>query len=170
MKEKQEKFICPHFPLCSGDVPSKIASLGWRATLAIAGWFVLGHTTQDGSGFFTSLTLYSIPILVEYLKFKPVDIWRFVIKILATILSGIYTLIGFLGMSNILIVNNVNNKAYIKVSSNYIIFPGRQITATAVWLLIGVSVILTIIEWVAHHSLMDKEYLKIQKAERSSNI
>lgn len=150
---------CP-YSTCPNDEPTKVATLGWRSVFTLFGWFILGHGIVEGSGFFVSLTLFTAPLLIDYLKFRPEDKWRLTLRRFGGLLSGIWILVGLLGMSSILVVNNIEKVRYIRVSDDFIALSGNQIRADIIWYIIGINVVLAIVDWIANESFMEKKYAK----------
>lgn len=122
-KKKSNK-ECPYFLTCPDDSPTKVAGLGWRFAYTVFAWFILGYGITGGNSFFVSLTLFAVPLLMDYLKFRPKTTWRIGLKSFGVLFSSLWVLIGLVGMSGILKIVIVNEELHFKVSEKFIALSG----------------------------------------------
>lgn len=147
---------CP-YAMCAQDDPTKIATLGWRFAFILFGWIILGKGIAPGNSFFTSLTLLASPLFIDYLKFRPRNKIRIILRNLGLISSSVWMFFGFLGMGNILFVNIIGNESYVKVSSDFIILSNLQFPVSALWGGVFINVFLACIDWVVNESPLEKQ-------------
>lgn len=134
---------------------SENSSLVFRAIYCGIAWFIMGKAISEGNGFFTSIILFASPLLIDYIKFIPSDIIRRNIKIAGMILSLLWIIFGFLGLSNILIVNTIGDMLVIQVAQDFIILKGVYVGLKGIWLLLGISASLTTIDYFAYRTKME---------------
>ncbi|MVX64924.1 hypothetical protein GKZ28_14610 [Clostridium chromiireducens] len=125
------------------DIPNKYGSLKFRAVYSIISFFILGFNQVAGTSFFTSLLMYTVPILYDNIKFSPSEKSRRGIKYILEFVLWCQVLIGILGMIGILQCINDGGLS-IKVSSSNLIFEGFEFKLFILWLTIGIDVILTV--------------------------
>lgn len=138
----KEKQPCESCLTCPPDDPTKIAHLGWRFFITLFAWFILGLGISPGGNFFVSLILFSIPLLVDYLKFKPKEGWRKKLRRIGIILSGFWFFIGMIGLGSIVYIKNDNGLILLKVSRDFITLRGKFLPVEYIWYGIGFSVAL----------------------------
>lgn len=144
------------FPTCSDgnpckllseyqDIPNKYGSLKFRAVYSIVSFFILGFNQTAGTSFFTSLLMYTVPILYDNIKFSPKEKSRIRIKYILEFILWCQVIVGILGMIGILQCIN-DGGLFIKISSNNLIFEEFEFKfkLLLLWLTIGIDVVLTV--------------------------
>lgn len=147
---------CPLINNCPADKPTMVAGLGWRFFYTMLAYAVLGQGILPGTGFFVSLTLFTIPLFMDYIKFTPDTKFRGALKFFGMVYSGYCGLIGIFGLMGILIIGLNHNELYLGISPNYIVAKGSFCPLTYIWYSIGGVVGLTAIDWVAYRGYLEK--------------
>jgi len=169
-KTEQQMNECPCFiePI---DRPTKAVNLRLRFGLTLISWLVLGQGINAGNGFFVSLFLFATPLFADYLRFSPKEGWRLFLRRIGIFFSGSWVLTGLVGLLGPLQVHitQPNNIPYIKVAQNYIVMRGYAFPAQYIWFSIGITVAITLIEWVAYESSLEKSYISEMKNAPGKN-
>lgn len=141
---------CPYLA-CPTDSPTKVAHMGWRFVYTIVAWFVLQYGVIAGSGFNVSLTLFTIPLLMDYLRFTPADKGRKVLRIVGIATSASWAAIGFLGLIGIFSISNINGALSLISSKTNLVLQGSYICSLAsLWWSIFFSVLITFLDWMVY--------------------
>lgn len=151
---------CPLINNCPADIPTRVANLGWRVIYTILTYAVLGLGINPGTGFFVSLTLFAIPLLIEYLKFIPDTFWRRLIRKTGIIFSLYCVFIGVLGLIGIFNIEIVNDKLLLVVAKNYIVAQGQFCGLDSIWYSVGFSIPLTLIDWIIYEGYYEQEAVR----------
>lgn len=153
------EYICPKTSEVD-DEPLKIPSLGIRIGISILGWVLLGFNPSEGSGFFTSLMLFALPLLVDYIKFKPTTNFRNFVRFSGIVISFIWIIFSFIGLSGLITVKLLDNEAYIYVSNSFITLKGVNFKLIHIWRILGVSPALTLIDFFVFKTKFEKAFIK----------
>ncbi|WP_066501959.1 hypothetical protein [Abyssisolibacter fermentans] len=140
------------------DKPTKFASLGWRCVYTTICWLILGNNISSDRSFIVSLFIFSMPLFMDYLKFIPIKKrgWRIVVRRLGILLSGIWLSLGVLGLLDIINMCKIESDVYFEISKNFIVLNNFRISAKIIWCLIGLSVFLTLIDYIAYENPIEK--------------
>lgn len=162
---QSDKLCCP-ISLCPQDDPTKLNHLGWKFALTLCTWVILGYGVNPGNGFFVSLELFSIPLLADYLKFKPYESKRKKCRNIGIVISGAWGIIGFFGLAGILVIKNVNNTLMCAVSSQYLVLKNSMFPVVNLWYWSALLIGCVIIEWVIYSSPLENKVMEeVDKAE-----
>lgn len=145
-----DKYICPHL-LKPDDEPTQFVGLGIRCFITFIGWFVLGFK-MEGKAVFNSLFLYFIPLLMDYLRFRPINKRRCLLRIFGKTFSIIFLIIAFLGFIGIFEATVINSVTMIKVSADFIAFHFINIKFIWLWRVIGIAPFITIFDYFAYRT------------------
>ncbi len=150
------------------DVPTKVASLGFRVITTLISCICAGNTIQYGKSFFTSMFLFSLPLYVDYLRFKPRVHWRELIRKAGATVSFIELLISFIGFNGILEILYKDNYVGLQISNKYVVLQGCNINVKFVWSLLGISVLISALDWVACKRKLEYDLEESDKKEFTS--
>jgi hypothetical protein len=167
-KNEIEDNICP-FSSCPKDRPTKIAGLGWRFGYTLIAWIILGFGITEGNTFFVALLLFSIPLLMDYLKFKPVTMIRFVFCKVGVFVTGFWAIFGFLGLCGIFYVILDKNTLYIRVTDAYIDYKGLSFELKIVWRFVILNVFMTIVDWILNETPLEEYFIKRRQEKEKNN-
>lgn len=134
------------------DKPTVFAHLGWRVAYTLVACLLLGKGVREGSGFFVSLLLFAFPLLLEYLRFQPKEKLRQWYRRICIIISACWVVVGIIGLTGVLEIYHFNNEFGVRVSYDYIVFPGFSFPLKYLWFTTLASVILTILDLWAYSS------------------
>lgn len=127
------------------DKPTKFNHLGFRVAYTVIAWIVLGKGVNQGQGFFVSLFLFMIPLLMDYMKFDFLN--RKWLRSIGIALSALWTLFSLVGLFGVLSVVATKHGLVVMLSKNYVVYPGLAMSLAAIWLLLLLSVFLTVFDW-----------------------
>ena len=152
-QRKSKNKNCPYYddcqirlhPLSSTDKSNAVAHLGFRFLYTILAWCVLGLGISDN--FFVSMFLFVLPILMDCVKFKPVDRIRHWINRIEILITGFWSLVSLLGMVGILILEKDGLNWIIKTSENFVGFILTPISVKMIWCYLITTVAVTMIDW-----------------------
>lgn len=142
--------------LCN-DTPTKYAHLGWRFLCTLLSWFLLGMSISEGSAFFASLSLFIVPLMLDYYKYEPSDTVRKWLTWLAKLVNGAFLIVGFIGMFGVLSIIDLNDSLIIKTTKNFI-FPDLYIVKVqCFWLLLLCPVSICAIDWALNRTSLEAD-------------
>jgi Fe2+ transport system protein B len=141
------------------DNPTKAATLGWRAAYTVIAWIILGQGIKAGQGFFVALTLFSMPLLMDYMRFNPNTKVRLYVRNAGIIISLLWVIIGFIGLCGPLGIENINEQLSIAVSNDFIVGKGFFIPLHYLWSFLSLSLFLTIVDWIIYQGPQEEEAL-----------
>lgn len=146
MGRNQKNNKMPEDVLCN-DTPTKYAHLGWRFLCTVLSWFLLGMSISEGSAFFASLSLFIVPLMLDYYKYEPRDYIRKFLAGLAKLVNGIFLVVGFIGMFGVLSVFKLNNELVIRTTKSFV-FPDVPImTVQFFWMILLLPVSICAVDW-----------------------
>lgn len=148
---------CPLAENCAADRPTAVVGLGWRVLYTVMAWVVLGAGIMPGNGFFVSLVLFSMPLLMDYLRFDPDTKRRRRLRYLGIGFSVFCAMTGFFGLAGIFGVELVQNELCFVVAKNYIVAKGALCPLERIWYIIGTAIPLTIADWVIYEGYLEKD-------------
>lgn len=161
MNNEDQSMKCPLKGACvAPDKPTKCANLNFRFVYTLIAWLVLGLGIAPGISFFSSMILFSLPLLMDYCKFRPDNGWRLYLRNFAFSSCLFWVILGICGLVGILSVKDMNHLLLIRVSDNYIILKGLVFPLKYVWLGMGINMIITSVDAVAYESPFEKMVLK----------
>lgn len=150
------------------DVPTKAAHLGWRCVLTFITWVVLGW--KINSGFFTSLFLFSAPLILDYIKFSPDTLYRTCLKWFGVALSIILAVASLFGLIGIFGIIPVNEVLFVEVAHDFITLKGQLLPVESIWLYIGIIVVCTILDWLAYDSPFESSVIEDYKTNTDTYL
>lgn len=116
-------------------------------------WFSLGLATSTGNGFFSSLFLFNLPILLEFLQTIPNQQNRVYLYRVARVVNGIILLFSLLGMISILTIVEINSEKYIITTSNFIVSNMLIVKLETFWYYLLIDVAFAVIDWIAAYNI-----------------
>lgn len=78
-------------PLVASDEPNVFAHLGFRVGYTIVSWFVLGINVSK-TAFFVSLFLFVLLLMMDCLKFTPINMIRKRIRNIEVMVSALWVI------------------------------------------------------------------------------
>lgn len=156
-KKKKKQAECP-FIICPTDGPTKVSHLGWRVVYTLIAWIALAWDVQEGTSFFTSVFLFSLPLFMEYLRFSPDKKWRIHMKKIQYRICGFFVLVGLFGMKGMFYIEETDKYKSIVLSPKFP-FGNSFIGFDNGWLIIGILVFLTIVDWIAYETILEKKVI-----------
>ena len=146
----------PENVLCN-DTPTKYAHLGWRFLCALLSWFLLGMSISEGSAFFASLSLFIVPLMLDYYKYEPNGRIRKVITYLAKLVNGLFLVIGVIGMFGVLNIINMNDVLVIKTTKSFV-FPDLYIIdVQCFWSFLLLPVSICAVDWALNITSLETD-------------
>jgi hypothetical protein len=157
---------CP-YEYCPMDNPTKVNNLGTRCIYILIGWLVLGNAVSIGNAFYVSVGLYSWSLFMDYTKFEPIDKWRKLLKNIGKYYSALWCVISVIGVIGILKIDNINNSLYMRISETYIMNSRYGVQVRSAYFLLGITILLALLDWIAYESNIDKVLMKNYKTNIS---
>jgi len=145
------------------DKPTQFAHLGWRIAYTIIAWIILGQEISPGQSFFVSLILFSTPLAMEYLRFRPKAKFRKIIRLVGIMITGTWIIFGFIGMAGILEVIKSGNNLFVTFSKDFILNGTYIAKVVYIWSILSINVLLTIIDWIIYDNPLESEIEDTQK-------
>lgn len=141
----------------TNDKPTKVAQLGWRCVYILLAWVILGYSPSPGKGYLTALCLFAFPLLLDYLKFEPDTPVRKWVRSIGIFVSGFWVFLGALGAFDVLTVTIVKDETLmVVVTEKFLVGKGAGLPLLYTWYAVCVSVLLTLVDWVAWESDLEK--------------
>jgi|SRR5579875_615388 len=134
------------------DKPTKVAYLGWRFLYTLIAWAILAKGIVVGDSFFVSLFLFSIPLFMDYFKFKPDTYIRRIIRSIGIWSCGIWVVLSVISFAGILTVVTINNQLMVSVAKDYLADAGAKFPILDIWYCMAFNVLLTGADWVLHET------------------
>ncbi|MED0672021.1 hypothetical protein P4S95_17725 [Aneurinibacillus aneurinilyticus] len=132
----------------STDTPTTFAHPGWRSAYTLVSWIILGITLSTGNSLFVGLMMLACGLFFDYAKFTPVSKFRFWSKVIGCWWAGILFIVNLSAAFGAATVENIENQPYFKVAS-FPFFSGSMFPVKWYWLVTGLSVLFTCIDWIA---------------------
>lgn len=151
-KEEIKQISICRYGNCPNDTPNGFAHLACRAAYTFIAWFVLGNNILSGQSFFVSITLFVLPLFMDYMKFTPCDYWRNLLRKISLVITAIFVFIGILGMMNVLTLIDINGVLSLSFSDSHIAFKNISLGVEKLYYLMLSACFLTITDWVANSS------------------
>ncbi|OAJ75258.1 hypothetical protein AYJ08_05040 [Brevibacillus sp. SKDU10] len=139
------------------DQPTIFNHLWARFVYILIAWVILGMGINEG--FFTSLTLFYVPLFLDYLKFDRKTYIRKWVKVCGIFTSAFWAIMGFVGTSGILKVVTEDGRLMGMVSEKYIIFSGASFPLIIIWCCIAFNVLLAAIDPFIYESTSEKKVI-----------
>lgn len=139
------------------DEISAVASLGFRCLYTIIAWVVLGKGIAPGTGFFVAMMLFQIPLGIDYVKFKPHDKIRQRLRKIGLIVTALFLFIGFIGLSNIIFIEKIDDVFCVKIANDFIAFKDLLINVNVIWWMLILSPVLTVVDWIVNSTPYEVE-------------
>ena len=152
---------------------TKFAHMGYRCAYTFIAWLVLAKGIVLGPGFFTSLILFLIPLLFDYLRLAPYSKWRIRIKGLEIGFTFILILIGTIGLCGDIVVTQQKETLMLMISNDYLILKGVILFPLYIlWGSLSISVFLTVVDYFLYKEPFDDEYLTyhLSKKEKQRGV
>lgn len=139
------------------DVPTKVSSLGCRVlvTLILCGF--VGYNIQDDRSFFSSAFMYSVPLILDYLRFQPTTKLRQFVKTCGLVISTIESVIALFGLGGIFEVISTNNTCLFRISEKFVILKGYSFDVKYIWGILAISVLITGFDWVVYKKKIEEQ-------------
>lgn len=144
----------PDDVLCN-DNPTKYAHLGMRVLCALLSWFFLGLGINEGGAFFSAVTIYIMPLLLDYYKYEPQAAIRCTITYLAKSINWIFLISSMLGLFGVFSIVNYNGVQFITTSTDFIIPNYIVLKLVYFWWLCGLTVMMCVIDWVVDKTTIE---------------
>ena len=141
--------------------------LGWRVVGTMLAWLILGKAVS-GDTFFVACFLFAYPILLDCIKFKPVNELCRIIKWAEVAVSIAWLLFSFLGMAGIFTFAE-NSNSIIKTADDFIIFSINGMSVQIILQCLLSLVVVTAVDYICRVTAIDTTYdnvgAEIQGAE-----
>lgn len=144
---------------------TKFAHMGYRVAYTFIAWIVLAYGVMPGTGFFTSLVLFSLPLFFDYLRFDPYEKWRKRIRVFELIFTGIIICLGVIGLIGIIMVVLQRETLMVVVSNHYLIFKGVSAPLYVLWGSLSISAVLTVVDYFLYKESFDDKFLTYHYAK-----
>ncbi|ONK21236.1 hypothetical protein BLX87_23215 [Bacillus sp. VT-16-64] len=147
------------------DDPQTVFSVLWfRVGYTTIAWLIMGFWDEPYTkNFFITLLLFASPLLMDYLRFKPINNKiRSGIKYIGVTVSALWILFSILGMSSFFRLN----KSQLAVDEDHLlssIVP--PIPVIMIWALLGLSVALTIVDAIVYRSKAERKVGELLRDE-----
>lgn len=134
------------------DEPTPFADLGFRVLWTAVSVLILGYCPLDSGGntVFSAYLMFSIPMLKEYMSYKPEATIREMFRRIEIIWHSSISIISFLGLVDVLRLVKVNDTLNIQISPNYVIFSGLNINFSLFFMFCCMSIIFCMIDWLIY--------------------
>lgn len=130
--------------------------LGWRVIGTMIAWLILGKAVS-GDTFFVACFLFAYPILLDCIKFKPVNKLRRLIKWAEVAVSMVWLVFSFLGMAGIFIFAE-NSNSIIKTADDFIIFSINDMSVQFILRCLLSLVLVTAVDYICRVTAVDTAY------------
>jgi hypothetical protein len=152
---KKDDVVCPKL-LENEDIFLGKISLWMRAIFNLVAWILLANNVQIGSSVFMALILTFGPLLIDYIRFRPNNIFRAFIRYTGLLLSGVWIIVGLLGLNNIVSLSLKGKDFIFVLGETFLLASEQGVSFVHVWELLGVSVALTFIDIFANITKFEK--------------
>lgn len=134
------------------DEPTPLADLGFRVLWTAVSVLILGYCPLDSGNntIFSAYFMFSLPMLKEYMSYKPQNTFRKIIRGIEIIWHSLISMISFLGLVDVLRLVKVNDTLNIQISPDYVIFSGLNINFSLFFIFCFISIILCMIDWLIY--------------------
>jgi hypothetical protein len=148
----------------STDARTVFAHPGLRALVTTISWFVMGYEIPPGRGFFTASFLFSLSLAFDYGKFMPKTPFRIFTRNFGAIWGAVWAVISFMGIVGALnIISSSTHQLVIQIK--YAVFNGYSFPFLWLFLPLGLTIVVTLMDWVSESS----EFEKLVLAKRELN-
>ena len=147
------------------DTPTKVKFLGWRFAYTFFAYVITGLGITNGNSFFTQITLFVLPLFMDYFRYMPDTKGREKLQIIGICVTGFWLLTGLIGVFGILELVSLQKGVFVQLSQKYI-FYGFSVRLTYFWLAMSICVFLTVIDWF----FFGYKYTAITKTKQSKAI
>ncbi len=141
---------CPHM-LSPTDKPTYMANLGWRFVCILITWLISQYgVSRAASSFFLALVLFSLPLILEYAKFRPASLSRRIVFVCAVVLCFVWCIGGFIGLAGILNLSTSNGVTTLVPSPENVALPYFSISISAVFWIMFINVLIAFLDWIMY--------------------
>jgi len=147
----------------ASDKPTRVAHIGFRFLYTLIAWFVLGLGIVPGRSFFVSLFLFTVPLFMDYCKFRPTSRTRKVFRWIGIISTGAWLGASIIGLSGIVSVTQLPGLEglWVTVSKDYIVDGGASWPINGIWYCMAFNALLTGADWVVHETELEQWILSL---------
>lgn len=129
------------------DEPTRFNSPSLRVLINVLSAGILGiNFSQITNGYFVTMMIFAIPILLDYFRFKPAVKLRRAIYHVGKALVILVTLICLFGIVGVLTIVSLDDTPHIMVRADYVIASGFHFPAYILWVLMALNVLLSVID------------------------
>ncbi|MPM57142.1 hypothetical protein SDC9_103963 [bioreactor metagenome] len=129
------------------DEPTRFNSPAVRVLINVLSAGILGiNFSQITNGYFVTMLIFAIPILLDYFRFRPTVKLRRLIYNVGKALVIIVTLICLFGIVGVFTIESLDNTPHIMVRTDYVIASGFHFPAYVLWVLMTFNVLLSVID------------------------
>lgn len=131
----------------ANDDPTRFNSPALRVLINLLSAGILGiNFSQINDGYFVTMIIFALPILLDYFRFRPADKirrWIYHVGKGIVIFVSLICLFGIVGVFEIVSLSGTPN---IMVREGYVIASGLHVPAYLLWLLMALNVLLSAID------------------------
>ena len=139
-------------PFSPSDEPNVAAHLFFRVLYTVVSWFVLA--INIGSGWFTAVFLFVLPIFMDCLKFNPKSNIRKSIKYFELLITSLWCIFAILGLIGVCQVSSDNKM--IETTDGFIGFSMTGVPIDGLWYGLGSVLLVTLVDWFCSKNVVDE--------------
>jgi hypothetical protein len=140
------------------DLPTKFANLWFRLVINLFTVLALGiHFTSIDSGYFTTITIFALPLFYEYARFRPMEISRRRLRRAELSILGFILFLCFLGFMGILNIICVKRTPYIIIQQSFAFGGGLEFPTLILYILTWLSFFISVIDIFAAPTKAEKD-------------
>lgn len=138
----------------NNDVPNAASHLGIRLFYTVLAWIVLANGVSKDA-FMVSACLFTMPIVMDCIKFTPTNSLRKYIIRFEIFLSVLWLFVFLLGIFNVLVVKECAGVLVMTNAESFIGFEIPMIPICSIWRWMLSLVFITAVDWICQFMGVD---------------
>lgn len=131
----------------TNDEPTQFNNPWVRVIINVISAAILGiNFDQINNSYFVAMIIFTIPILLDYLRFRPAEKLRRLFHFIGKCLVFIVLFISVLGIVGVFSIESFDDNPHILVQEGYVIASGFHLPAIILWLTMALNVFISVID------------------------
>ncbi len=146
------------------DILNRKYTLGYLLVILVVGWIFLGRVSTDDSTYFSTLMIYTLPLLWDSWRFRPFNNWLKLSKFIQVLIFFIVFLISICGAtSTIVTIRKIGEVACFVIADDFIVCSGKFFAVKYIWLALGIGIALMAGETFAYRTAKENAMIEMYK-------
>lgn len=129
-------------------------------------WVLLGQSITVGNTFFASVSVFVLPLLLDYYKYTTTHKVRRYINLLAKAVNWVFLICAFLGMAGIIVIKTQHNVLIIETAGTFVFNDYYIMNVRTFWSLMSSLVFICVVDWCANVTTLEFNIINSEKERK----